>query len=106
MNTFTKIAEDWIKEHQTLTTAHPTSAPPAVNSFGWAEDFHRWALDHCVYRDRCFGGIGALHRDFCEWLIAHDEVPCTRQAFESLMDESGFFSVDGMVSGLILREDS
>ena len=38
-------------------------------------------------------------------MIARDEVPCTRQAFERILDESGFFSADGMVSGLILRED-
>src|SRR5271157_2276455 len=23
----------------------------------WAEDFQRWALGCCVWRDRCFGGI-------------------------------------------------
>jgi hypothetical protein len=75
------------------------------NASAWAEDFHRWALTRCVWHDRCFGGIGALHRDFCEWAIAHESPPCNRQTFERLLHEMGLLIADGLASGLVLRED-
>lgn len=71
----------------------------------WAEDFQRWALARCVYRDRCFGGIGALHTDFCEWAIVSESVPCQRRTFEVLLTESGFLLAEGLVSGLFLTAD-
>lgn len=67
------------------------------------EDFQRWALDRCVYRNRCFGEIGALCGDFGEWAIAHDSVPCTRSTFEALLRAAGFLFADGLVSGLMLK---
>ena len=71
----------------------------------WAEDFHIWALSQCVYHDRCFSGISALHRDFTNWAIAREVDTCTVETFKWLLDNAGFFSADGMVSGLILKED-
>jgi hypothetical protein len=88
-----------------LIPVTPPPAAPTLNPSPWAEDFHRWTLAQCVYHCRCFGAIGALHCGFCEWLVAHDEIPCSRQTFERLLDGCGFLSADGMVSGLILRED-
>lgn len=80
-------------------------AIPAHDPAAWAEDFHRWAFGCCVYRDRHFGGIGALHTDFCQWTNAHESVPCTRMTFEALLRDQGFFFADGLVYGLLLKED-
>jgi hypothetical protein len=77
---------------------------PAHDHAAWAEDFHRWALGCCVYRDRCFGGIGALHTDFCQSTNAHESVPCTRVTFEALLRDHGLFFADGIVYGLLLKE--
>ena len=79
--------------------------PLAHDPEAWMEDFHRWALDRCVYRHRCFGGIGALCSDFGEWAVAHSSVPCTRQTFERLLTDFGFFFAEGMIYGLILKAD-
>ena len=71
----------------------------------WKEDFQRWAMVRCLYCPRDFGGIGALHRDFCDWCINHHSVPCVRAVFEQLVQMMGLLVADGLVSGLILKED-
>lgn len=86
-------------------TQNFSDAIPIHDPAAWAEDFHRWALANCVYRDRCFGGIGCLHRDFGEWAVSHESVPCTRDVFEQLLRDAGFLFADGLVYGLILKED-
>ena len=73
-----------------------------VDVYAWAEDFHKWSLEQCVYRDRCFGAVRGLHCDFCEWLVARDEGPCTFDTFERLLQQLGFLIADGFVSGLVL----
>ncbi len=78
---------------------------PAHDPEAWKEDFHHWSLDHCMYLDRCLGGIGTLCSDFGEWATGHSSVPCTRQTFERLLTDAGFFFADGMVYGLILKVD-
>jgi len=78
---------------------------PAHDPAAWAEDFHRWPLVRCCFRDRCFGGIGALHADFCNHQIARNDVPCQRSVFERLLRDAGFLFVDGLVSGLVLKAD-
>jgi hypothetical protein len=65
-----------------------------------AEDFHHWAITRCVFRDRCFGSVGALLSDFTEWQAMRDEAPCTRKTFESLLRAAGFLFADRLVSGL------
>ena len=107
MNNFTKMAEEWMRQHRAPAAGagRPKPALPEVDPSAWSEDLHRWLLEQCVYRDRCFNGIWALHRDFCEWVIAHDGVPCHRPAFEQLLHGCGFLSADGMVYGLMLRVD-
>lgn len=79
---------------------------PAHDAAAWAEDFHRWALSNCVYRDRCFGGIGALHTNFCRWTLDHKSVPCRDETFEQLLRDAGFFFADGLVYGLVLKQDA
>lgn len=78
---------------------------PAHDPAAWTEDFHRWALVRCCFRDRCFGGIGALHADFCNHQIARNDVPCQRSVFERLLRDAGFLFADGLVSGLVLKAD-
>lgn len=55
----------------------------------WAEDFHHWALDNCVYCDRWSNGIAALHRDFRDWCLNREEVPCELATFERLLVDAG-----------------
>ena len=78
---------------------------PAHDPAALTEDFHRWALDRCCFRDRCFGGIGPLHADFCEHQMARNDVPCQRSVFEALLRNAGFLFADGLVSGLLLKTD-
>ena len=110
------MAEQWIRENLASEKAAQTvsvqqeARPPAFSmiehdSANWLEDFHRWILDRCLYRARCFGGVGALHRDFCEWASEHQFVPCTRRTFERLLSDQGFLLAEGLVSGLFLRAD-
>lgn len=99
------------KVHFPAIDAHPqvnfsVNTPlPAHDPAAWAEDFHRWTLNRCCFRDRCFGGIGALHADFCEHQMARNDVPCQRSVFEMLLRDAGFFFADGLVSGLILKTE-
>ena len=83
----------------------PPPQPMIHAPAAWAEDFHLWAISRCIFRGRCFGGIGALLRDFCEWQVIRDEVPCTRRTFEALLRDAGFLFADGLVSGLLLKAD-
>lgn len=78
---------------------------PAHDPAAWAEDFQRWALDRCCFKDRSFGGIGALHTNFCEYQIARNDVPCQRNTFEALLSHAGFFHADGLIYGLILKAE-
>ncbi len=78
MATFTDIANEWIKNNMSARVLEKVLEPQSHNPSAWDEDFHRWALDRCVWRDRCFGGIGALHADFSEWSVAREDVLCTR----------------------------
>ena len=76
------------------------------DSRAWAEDFHRWAISRCIFKDRCFGGISSLLRDFYEWQVMRDEVPCTRRTFEALLRDAGLLFADGLVYGVLLKGDS
>jgi hypothetical protein len=68
----------------------------------WREDFYKWALSRCFWRERSFEYIGYLHADFCEWAIAHDSVPCQREAFERMLADNAFEFADGQIYGMIL----
>jgi hypothetical protein len=78
---------------------------PAHHPSGWAQDFHTWANLHCVFRDRCFGAIGCLHVHFCERTSTRVE-HCARETFEALLRDQGFEIADGLIYGLILKEDA
>lgn len=113
MESFTQMAEDWIRENLPPED-RPQVAPEATRATegmrshapdAWNEDFLIWVLDRCCWRDRCSGGVGALHRDFCNWAIAQDSVPCRLDTFALLLEQQGFLSADGLVYGLVLSED-
>jgi len=66
-----------------------------------------WLLERCVYRDRCWGGIGALYLDLARWCASHSRPgPDSRQAFAAELQAEGFaVTTDGLVYGLLLHED-
>jgi len=66
-----------------------------------------WMLERCVYRDRCFGGIGALLLDLARWCADHGQTaPESRRAFTAELQAEGFaVTTDGLVYGLMLGED-
>jgi hypothetical protein len=69
------------------------------------EEFHRWMLGRCTYKGRRFGRVEELYCDFHDWCIDLKEIPCTPPAFVALLSEAGFFFANGLVSGIVLRED-
>jgi hypothetical protein len=66
-----------------------------------------WLLERCVYRDRCFGGVGALYLDLSRWCADHGQTaPESRRAFAAELQVEGFaVTTDGLVYGLMLGED-
>jgi hypothetical protein len=71
----------------------------------WLPEFAAWSLRECVWFDRAFGGLGALHAAFGEWCVRNRSVPCTRYVFEQLLNAQGFRICDALVSALVLRKD-
>jgi recombination DNA repair RAD52 pathway protein len=71
----------------------------------WVEDFKRWSLEECVFRDRGFQSTSSLHLSFCTWTLSHKSVPCRRKEFESILAMEGFLEADGLVYGLMLACD-
>lgn len=90
-----------------LEDESPTLTGMAVHDpHEWTPELESWAPQECVYLDRCFGGVGALHVAFCEWCTRHRGVPCTRVVFEELLSAQGFLVCDALVSGLVLKRDT
>jgi hypothetical protein len=73
----------------------------------WAADFVAWIDANCVHRPGMddWTAVSTLHIAFCESQIARDSVPCTRNAFESLLRQLGCRFSNGMVSGFLLKTD-
>ncbi len=67
-----------------------------------------WMLARCVYRDRAWGGVGALYLDLARWCAAQGRaLPESRRAFTAELLAEGFaVTTDGLVCGLMLGEDS
>jgi hypothetical protein len=66
-----------------------------------------WARERCMFRDGCWGSLGALHTDYAEWCDkVGRKVPGSFRSFKKLLQESGFaITDDGRVSGLILIDE-
>ena len=91
------------RDNSSLRTVKLSADDPTA----WQPAFERWILSHCVFRDRCAGGIACLHLHFAAWCIQHSDVcPCTRPTFELLLACEGFELADGLVRGVILKEDA
>ena len=65
-----------------------------------------WMLERCVYRDRWWGGVGALYLDLARWLAERGKaVPASRLSFVRALQTEGFqVTSDGLVYGLTLKE--
>jgi hypothetical protein len=85
-------------------THHASTAGLQDHSF-WADDFSKWALECCLFRDRCFGGVAVLHRDFWRWCVDRETVGCMLETFEALLENEGFSMAGGLVYGLVLKAD-
>ena len=71
-----------------------------------AEQFSRWALAHCVFRDGCYGGVAALHKHLCAWCVERGRAVPSPSTFGALLADEGFTLTEfGLVYGLLLRED-
>ena len=61
-----------------------------------------WLIDRCVYRDRTWTAIWALHRDFTSWRAERwQPIPTSQKSFEAALVEEGFYVEDGFCYGLI-----
>ena len=82
-------------------TEQETQSAPENDALGL------WMLERCVYRDRCFGGVGALFLDLARWCADHGQTaPESRRAFAAELQAEGFaVTTDGLVYGLMLGED-
>jgi hypothetical protein len=98
-----------LREHKSAIIEALNSRPPQHDPDEWRKPFIQWLDSTCAVSPRCFGGVSCLHLAFCDWEIARDEVPCTRDTFELLLSELGFLmgEVSGvmLVSGLTFLED-
>jgi hypothetical protein len=113
LNAVCKAAPVGRDESQDFRASNPprtlmSSAAP-VDLEEWREPFVQWLDSACALHPRVFGGVAALHLAFCDWEIARNGVPCTKEAFERLLAELGFLTgeVGGtlLVSGLTFRVD-
>lgn len=71
------------------------------------EELHLWATKRCVFRDRQWGSVKGLYRDYCRWSVVVERTPCLPGTFLDWMVRGGLV-VDslGLVYGLILVDDS
>lgn len=105
-----QIAQDLRSSPRTHEEVRLSCRIPAQDPEAWRAPFVEWLKSQCVYHSRGFGGLVCLHRDYCEWEIARNDVPCTRETFTTLLSEAGFLmgEIRGtvLVSGLISKSDA
>jgi hypothetical protein len=73
------------------------SASPYPRPFdpaAWRQPVTDWLHSTCLYHQRCFSGVAHLHRAYCEWELSHDDAPCNRETFQTLLLEAGFLIVE------------
>jgi hypothetical protein len=77
-----------------------------VPLIAFEDELHRWAMERCVFRDRCWGGISGLHLDYRLWCREVMYVPCSEEQFTQWIGNNSFYvNEGGLVYGLILRVD-
>lgn len=65
-----------------------------------------WATSQCTFMDRAWGGLSSLYVSNCEWCAAHNMAPIPEmETFATILMALGFSVKDGMVYGLIFKED-
>jgi hypothetical protein len=84
-------------------TRHYLDAPEPE----YEDGFDRWAKARCVWAERGWGGVRALHSDYAAWCAGPEgaEVPCHLDTFRELLGWAGFTVSGSLVHGLMLRED-
>jgi hypothetical protein len=55
----------------------------------WEDDFERWWLDRCTFKDGAWSAIHRLHNDYNEWALHNYGVPCRLGVFEALLRGEG-----------------
>jgi hypothetical protein len=81
---------------------------PSEPSIDFFEDaLSQWINQRCYFRDRCWGGVSVLHRDYFHWCTEDvREVPCSLSAFTEWLRSEGFhLNTDGLAYGLVLKQD-
>jgi hypothetical protein len=90
-----------------ISLLEPRTEPAVDHLNAWRPNFQSWAHERCVTRKQhndC-GGIGPLLVDCAEWCFAHGAASPTRAVFEELLEDAGLVCINGLVLGLVLRED-
>jgi hypothetical protein len=74
---------------------------------GPGEELHLWATKRCVFRDRQWGSVKGLYRDYCRWSAVAERTPCLADTFLDWIIHGGLV-VDalGLVYGLVLVDDA
>jgi hypothetical protein len=91
-------------------TQNQNFGPHEADPEAYESGFDRWATSRCVFQDRCWGGIGALHVDYARWCDWEGrDVPASRRTFERILLSQGLWREedlrDGLIYGLLLRAD-
>jgi hypothetical protein len=101
----TFVAELRQYKQQILDLLQSRAATPEESPIdeGWG----LWLLEQCTFRDRCFGGVGALYLSLARWCADHGRpVPESRAAFVAALQAEGFqVGSAGLVAGLVLKVD-
>jgi hypothetical protein len=103
---------DWRPKLESVRRTVPdlASSDSAEALDAWRAPFIEWLDSICTLCTRGSSGLDALHRDYIEWELSRDGVPCTRDAFRTMIRELCFpiREVCGteLVQGLCFREDS
>jgi hypothetical protein len=82
----------------------PRFATPECSDY--ESDLCDWLLKQCGFRDRWWSATGALHVDFAQWRSTRGSgVALSRLAFETALEEQGFYVKEGLVHGLALMRE-
>jgi hypothetical protein len=86
--------------------AVPIETPLIGDPKSWEAELHQWTAAHCVFRDRAWGGLAALHTDYVEWSHATGNIPpATLETFRIWAVWQGFTLAGSLIHGLILTAD-
>ena len=94
------------REKRDVGKPTPVYDPLAGEPAAWEDELHQWVTSRCAFRDRAWGGVSALHRDYVEWSHASGNIPpATISTFRLWIGAQGFVLTGTLVCGLVLAED-